>query len=66
MRDVLVYLEDITKAIALIKNSLHGKSKEQFLNNRDMQDATMRRLEIIGEAVKHIPIIKEYNPRGAQ
>ncbi len=55
MRDVIVYLEDIGEAITLIKNSLKGRNKEYFLGDRDLQDAIMRRLEIIGEAVKHIP-----------
>ena len=55
MRDVIVYLEDILLAVELIENSLQGKTKSVFLKNRDLQDVVLRRLEIIGEAAKHIP-----------
>ena len=41
--------------IELIEKSTKGLSKSKFSNNRDIIDATTRRLEIIGEAAKHIP-----------
>ena len=54
-RDPLLYLEDIIEAIELIENSMNRKSKASFFKNRDLQDAIIRRLEIIGEAIKHLP-----------
>ncbi|MBI2666829.1 DUF86 domain-containing protein [Candidatus Woesearchaeota archaeon] len=54
-RDALLYLGDIIEAIELIDKSMKRKSKVFFLKDRDLQDATIRRLEIIGEAVKHLP-----------
>ena len=33
MRDIMVYLEDIEEAIALIKNSIKGKDKNYFHSN---------------------------------
>lgn len=32
-----------------------GKTKKDFLNSKQLQDSVMRRIEIIGEAVKNIP-----------
>jgi uncharacterized protein with HEPN domain len=38
-------------------------SREEFFRSREKQDAVIRRLEIIGEAVKQIPAeIKERHP----
>ncbi|MBI2665222.1 DUF86 domain-containing protein [Candidatus Woesearchaeota archaeon] len=55
-RDPLLYLEDIREAINLIEKSMKTKTKDTFFKNRDLQDAIIRRLEIIGEAVKHLPL----------
>lgn len=55
-RDVRVYIEDILEAITKIEEYVKGvKSDEEFYNNTQIQDAILRRLEIIGEAVKNIP-----------
>jgi len=54
-RDVRVYLADILDAIQKIEEYTKERSEEDFCNNTQMQDAVLRRLEIIGEAVKHIP-----------
>ena len=54
-RDILLYVEDILQAIELVKKSTRGITWEDFSKNRDIQDATIRRLEIIGECVKNIP-----------
>jgi len=55
-RDPRLYLDDIQEAINLIEHSMKKKSKTSFIKNRDLQDAIIRRLEIIGEAVKHLPL----------
>lgn len=54
-RDFILFLEDILENINLIENSLGQISKNLFQTDLDKRDATLRRLEIIGEAVKNIP-----------
>lgn len=50
-----VYLQDILESIRHIEKYLDGISENEFYQNPEKQDAVLRRLEIIGEAVKHIP-----------
>lgn len=54
-RDFRVYLDDILESIERIEDYTKGKTEEVFKRNTELQDAVLRRLEIIGEAVKHIP-----------
>lgn len=54
-RDVRLYVEDIWTSISAIEEYTRGMSKEDFENDRKVQDAVTRRLETIGEAVKHLP-----------
>ena len=51
----MVSIEDILENVNLIQDSIKGLSVKQFESNRLIIDATLRRLEIIGEAVKNIP-----------
>src|SRR3989344_6812205 len=53
-RNDIVFIHHILNAINNIKISTKGLSKEEFQNNNDIKDACIRRLEIIGEAVKNI------------
>jgi len=53
-RDVRVYLGDIRESILAIEEYARGLSEEEFYKNRQTQDAVVRRLEVIGEAVKSI------------
>lgn len=46
----------IFESIEWIERDIDGLSKEDFLKSVPMQDAVVRRLEIIGEAVKNLPI----------
>ncbi|MBU0469923.1 MAG: DUF86 domain-containing protein [Nanoarchaeota archaeon] len=55
IKDPLVFIKHINDAIILIEKSTLDLNKKEFNENRDIQDATIRRLEIIGEAVKNIP-----------
>jgi uncharacterized protein with HEPN domain len=50
-----VYLKDILKAIKKIENYVENLNFRKFSTNELVQDATVRNLEIIGEAVKKIP-----------
>jgi len=54
-RNIILFLEDILENINLIENSLEQISKSLFQTDLDKRDATLRRLEIIGEAVKNLP-----------
>lgn len=54
-RDLILFIEDILENIELIERSFNNLSRNNLEKNRDIQDATFRRIEIIGEAVKNIP-----------
>ncbi len=54
-KDPTTFIEHILESISLIENYTGTMSKEDFLKSRSIQDAVMRRLEIIGEASKNIP-----------
>ena len=49
-----VYLQDIFESIQQIEEYLDDVNENEFYQNSEKQDAVLRRLEIIGEAVKHI------------
>ena len=54
-KDPIIYLEHIFESIEMIEQYTEGLTKEQFLKTEEKQDAVIRRLEIIGEAVKNLP-----------
>jgi len=54
-RDVKVYIEDIQESISKIEEYTKGVSRDDFFSNTQVQDAVLRRLEIMGEAAKNIP-----------
>ena len=54
-RDLRLYLDDILESIDRIQEYTKDINEEQFSRNTQVQDAVLCRLEIIGEAVKHIP-----------
>jgi len=54
-RDVKLFIQDILEYVESIENSTKDTTKAKFDKNNLLQDATMRRLEIIGEASKNIP-----------
>jgi uncharacterized protein with HEPN domain len=54
-RDVRVYLDDILVSIEKIEEYTRTVNEEAFHTNIQLQDAVIRRLEIIGEAVKNLP-----------
>ena len=63
-RDAGLFIEDILQNIKDIKSFSKGLTKEKFQNNKLKQNAIIRSLEIIGEAVKNIPIsFKEKYPK---
>ena len=48
------FLVDILEACRRIKNYIAGLTYEEFLKNEEKQDAVIRNIEIIGEAIKSI------------
>ena len=54
-RDPLLRLEDILEAGMRIESYLRGFGYDSFVQDRRTVDAVTRNLEIIGEAVKHLP-----------
>ena len=58
-----VYLNDILESIELILGYIEGKQEYDFLKDIMLQDAVIRRYEIIGEASSKISeTIKQANP----
>jgi len=54
VRDQLVYIRHIMESIEVIEGHMCGVTKESFWGSVLLQDAVIRRLEIIGEATKNI------------
>lgn len=59
----LPYIKHILDAIKDIHASISGLTKSQFVKRKDVKEANIRRIEIIGEAVKNISgILKAKHP----
>ena len=54
-RDTGVFIEDILECIGKIEEYTKEISEDEFYKSSQVQDAVLRRLEIMGEAVKNIP-----------
>jgi len=54
-RDFKIFLKDILEAISRIETYTKDLSFEDFCENKLVQDGVVRNLEIIGEAIKHVP-----------
>lgn len=60
----LQYRQDILEAIEKIQNTVKNLDYNTFASNADVFDACVRRLEIIGEAVKRLsPEYKDNVPQ---
>jgi uncharacterized protein with HEPN domain len=55
MRHAVPYLRHILDAVAAIEDYTR-EGRDAFLSDRETQDAVIRNLEIIGEAVRNIPL----------
>jgi uncharacterized protein with HEPN domain len=53
-RNIKLYLQDIWESILAIEEYTQNIAEDDFYSNRQLQDAIVRRLEIIGEAVKNV------------
>lgn len=54
-KNIKIFLEHILESINLIEKYVKDKNKDDFLKFTQLQDAIIRRFEIIGEAIKNIP-----------
>lgn len=54
-KDPKIYIEHILECIRRIEEYVKGVAKDEFLKSAQLQDAVVRRIEIIGEAVKNLP-----------
>ncbi len=54
-KDPRIYLDDILESILKIEDYMQGVTEEEFLKNTEKQDAVLRRLLVVGEAVKNTP-----------
>lgn len=55
-KDSKILLFDILDSIENIEKYTKNISEDKFFDNIQIQDAVVRRIEIIGEAVKNLPI----------
>lgn len=53
-RSIILYVQDILDAVILIENYTKNTDKISFEQDVKTQDAVIHRIEIIGEASKHI------------
>ena len=53
-RNIKLYLQDIWESTLAIEEYIQNLAEDEFYSNRQVQDAIIRRLEIIGEAVKNV------------
>lgn len=62
-RDYRLYIDDLLEAIEKIQKYVEGISFDEFTEDTKTIDAVIRNFEIIGEAVKHIPLtLRKYMP----
>lgn len=54
-RDVKLYLKDILDCILLLEKYITGKAESDIEYDNQLQDAVIRRIEIIGEAAYQLP-----------
>ena len=63
-RDIGLFLADIELSCKKVKRYTSGVTYQDFTHDDEKYDAVLRNLEIIGEAVKHIPAeIRERYPQ---
>ena len=55
-KDPEIFLKHILESIEYINEYMGLKSEQDFLESVETQDAVMRRLAVIGEAAKDIPV----------
>lgn len=54
-KEPAIFLQHILESIELIQKRMKNVSYDKFANDIDLQDMIIRRLEIVGEAVRNLP-----------
>ena len=54
-KDAEIFFDHILECIDLIERYTKDCNKKEFMNEVQLQDSIIRRIEIIGEAAKNIP-----------
>jgi uncharacterized protein with HEPN domain len=54
-REWRFYIEDMIAFCERVQSFTHGISREDFIANPKRYDATVRNVELIGEAATHVP-----------
>jgi uncharacterized protein with HEPN domain len=54
-KDPKIFIEHILQSIEIIEGHMKNKTEADFLDSILLQDAIIRRIEIIGEAAKNLP-----------
>lgn len=62
-KDSLIFVKHIIDSIKNIESFMKKVSKESFFKNKEKQSAVIRQIEVIGEAVKNLPLeFKDKHP----
>ena len=56
MKDMVIFLQHILGAISRVESFTRRATKKKFLHDEMMHSAVIRQIEIMGEAVKNLPI----------
>lgn len=54
-KEPAIFLQHILESIELIQKRVENVTYDEFADDIDLQDMVIRRLEIIGEAVRNLP-----------
>ncbi|MBF0608966.1 MAG: DUF86 domain-containing protein [Candidatus Magnetobacterium sp. LHC-1] len=54
-KDARIFIGHVLECIGLIEQYTEGKTIGDFLGSVQLQDSVIRRIEVMGEAVKNIP-----------
>lgn len=60
-KDITFFLQDILDSIEIIEKRMKNVNHQKFIGDIDLQDMVIRRVEIIGEAVRNLP--KEFRQK---
>jgi len=55
-KEPIFFIQHITESIGNIESFMKNITKSSFLKNKEKQNAVLREIEIIGEAVKNLPL----------
>ena len=63
-REWRLYIDDMKKCVDKIRSYTAGQTLKSFQENSLINDATLRNLEVLGEAANNIPlVIQSKNPQ---